>query len=659
MKKTGTLPTCSLCIFLAMLLVFYCFPVGAVSFSGAAVEESADGTAQLDPLSMGGAFEVTELREENVKHFRLPDGSFVAAQYDTAVHYKDALGAWADIDNTLSLRDGSYVAENGISVAFPKRTGQGVPLLTLSDGEHRFSFSLEESVRRVSATVENPEPTRAAGSSYAALSRLTALSSSIRYTDIVAGVDLEYVLHGDRIYENIILKDASADASYTFRLSMEGLALTPMEGELLLTDKESGESVFTVPASFMTEAATTRARGTDSVSTAVSYAVAYDGEDVLLTISADKDWLGASGRAYPVTVDPPVFTGGNEASEDTYVSSDAPSSVNGDSPVLIVGRYETGNGGTGESRALWRATTFPTLPVGSAIVSARLALDEYAYFADPDATGTPTVTASLLTASFTENETNYANAPASGIVLDYTTRPDETDGVRIWQWDISKAYIDWTSGGDNYGVCLSMYGNGKSYVHFVSSEASVEYGYVPTLAVAYRSTLGIDPLYGYTTISTPAGTAYLSDAEGSITLITPTVSASSALWDYTPTLIYRSQKGESFYLAEYEDGETVSSVVGGGFMMDFEECVSVVAVRNEEGVTERTYVVHTDADGTENYFEREGDTHILRKEGDAKVWFDEHTSTLHYDADGSSTQFGLGGKLLRRTDASGNALCFT
>ena len=54
-------------------------------------------------------YEILGRREENVKHFRLGDGSFVAVQYDAPVHYLDADGAWQGIDNRLA-EDGSEYA---------------------------------------------------------------------------------------------------------------------------------------------------------------------------------------------------------------------------------------------------------------------------------------------------------------------------------------------------------------------------------------------------------------------------------------------------------------------------------------------------------------------------------------------------------------------
>ena len=51
--------------------------------------------------------EMTELREEYVKHFRMDDGTYTAITYDEPVHYEDDNGEWQDIDNSL------YYNENG------------------------------------------------------------------------------------------------------------------------------------------------------------------------------------------------------------------------------------------------------------------------------------------------------------------------------------------------------------------------------------------------------------------------------------------------------------------------------------------------------------------------------------------------------------------
>ena len=76
-----------------------------------------EGTTEAetpDPTVLG---EITELREENVKHFRMDDGTYTAVAYDQPVHYEDANGTWQDIDNTLhyeaATRDTNAIYRTG------------------------------------------------------------------------------------------------------------------------------------------------------------------------------------------------------------------------------------------------------------------------------------------------------------------------------------------------------------------------------------------------------------------------------------------------------------------------------------------------------------------------------------------------------------------
>ena len=57
--------------------------------------------------------EITDLRGETVKHFRLSDGSFSAVSYETPVHYLTDDGNWEETDNTLSFDGSRYIAKAG------------------------------------------------------------------------------------------------------------------------------------------------------------------------------------------------------------------------------------------------------------------------------------------------------------------------------------------------------------------------------------------------------------------------------------------------------------------------------------------------------------------------------------------------------------------
>lgn len=91
-------------------------------------------------------FEDTSLREENVKHFRMKDGSYRVVVYDTPVHYLDDEGNWQEYDNTLHTIDRSgeatsYRVENGDSVRLFAAEADSEALLSVSKGEYALTIS--------------------------------------------------------------------------------------------------------------------------------------------------------------------------------------------------------------------------------------------------------------------------------------------------------------------------------------------------------------------------------------------------------------------------------------------------------------------------------------------------------------------------------------
>ena len=111
---------------LAFLMCFYMVPLSVYADVIEMLTDNSEDAVSIPPVSEETedlVFEVTELREQNVKHFRLPDGTFVAAQYKTAVHYLDDNGKWQDIDNSLS-ETGSEMSTPGGKVKFSKKETQ-------------------------------------------------------------------------------------------------------------------------------------------------------------------------------------------------------------------------------------------------------------------------------------------------------------------------------------------------------------------------------------------------------------------------------------------------------------------------------------------------------------------------------------------------------
>ena len=86
--------------------------------------------------------EETALRGEAEKHFRLSDGTYLAVQYARPVHLQTADGRWADLDNELTLRQGAYRADNGLTTAsFAQNLSNG-ELFTAGYRDYTVSLAL-------------------------------------------------------------------------------------------------------------------------------------------------------------------------------------------------------------------------------------------------------------------------------------------------------------------------------------------------------------------------------------------------------------------------------------------------------------------------------------------------------------------------------------
>ena len=86
--------------------------------------------------------EETALRGEAEKHFRLSDGTYLAVQYARPVHLQTADGQWADLDNELTLCQGAYQADNGLTTAsFAQNLSTG-ELFTAGYRDYTISMAL-------------------------------------------------------------------------------------------------------------------------------------------------------------------------------------------------------------------------------------------------------------------------------------------------------------------------------------------------------------------------------------------------------------------------------------------------------------------------------------------------------------------------------------
>lgn len=321
--------------------------------------------------------EIEDLRESNVKHFRLPDGSYQAIVYSQAVHRKDENGKWIDIDNHLNeeTKDGKTQYSTSDSRIKFVDNGKNYPSMILSEDIYSISMtfienSAPETQKLKKTTVESKKPLisnaeKREATTFYSLEEAKHITNktSIRYENFKNSADMEYVLVGNDVKENIILYSASDNYSYEFQLDLTGLIpLLNKDGSISLNDVNNGETKYSIPAPYMYDA-------TGNISHEVTYTIKeISSFSYSLTVCADQNWINSSERVFPITIDPTIQS--NAAAQDTYISASNPNTNYGTSEEIWI---------SSSNIAFIKINLPDTIPHGSTITQATLNVPFYYY----------------------------------------------------------------------------------------------------------------------------------------------------------------------------------------------------------------------------------------------------------------------------------------
>ncbi|MBO5109487.1 MAG: hypothetical protein J6D21_02110, partial [Clostridia bacterium] len=136
-----------LSVFLSVLMIVMSVPLTAFA---AAVTDNTSESVKLNT----DIIELTDKRTATSKTFRLDDGSYYVAEYDTEIHYLDENGLWQDIDNTLAA-SGSEFSTNNAKIKFAKKITGNETIFTLHDGNRKLTLSLNGALKKTDGVITN------------------------------------------------------------------------------------------------------------------------------------------------------------------------------------------------------------------------------------------------------------------------------------------------------------------------------------------------------------------------------------------------------------------------------------------------------------------------------------------------------------------------
>lgn len=461
--------------------------------------------------------EIVDRREENVKHFRMADGSVRAISYGCAVHRKDENGIWQDIDNRLySANDGTYsTVENRISFA---KDATGDNFLTLKENGYIISMgyitqevyglraetikvtnhpSREEQLASISTDANQDEK----------MEKMMMVDNKTRviYQNVQNGISLEYILQSNDVKENIIISAPQDDYVYKFTLQLEGLnAELLKDGSIILSDVSSGAEVYMIPCPYMVDA-------NGKKSTDVFYELELLKDNIyILTVKADSNWFNQTSRAFPVMIDPFIR---QRAHTDTYITATNPTLAPYSESTLWVGT----------NKITYIRPALNSIPQGSQVSFATLNVSYY--FHSNVTEGTLNVGVYQVKESWSSSLTwNYANNNMNNFGLSTTSVSTRTlrgdlgayaSSPQKQSFVITSVVNSWFNGSSNNGVALKRE-SGTLYdviLYSVNSGAT----YCPYFIIDYLEPKLVEGVYrlknayNYLYLTT-AGTYYLSGA---------------------------------------------------------------------------------------------------------------------------------------------------
>jgi len=615
--------------------------------------------------------ELEEKRTADSKHFLMSDQTVKAIIYNEPVHYLEN-GTWKDIDNTLEYEKAAesddvngYKTKSGpFDVKFAKKANSS-KLVTIKQDKYSLSWDLKNK-SKVSSLMNNAEIVKQKTSNDDVIEASVANTSQIvNYNNITDNTDLQYVVNGNGLKENIIVNDKSDEYKYSFEIKAVNLTLELQEDNSIIASAgDTGEIIYKIPSMYMIDKS---GAYSDDVSVSLSQ---KNKNKYTIEITANSQWINSEERLFPVIIDPQITTQQIKKNiYSTYVESGHSTTNHNGEIQMMVGKDSSG---AGKCRGFVKFT-LPSLNKGDMVIDATMYLVQH--YADYYASTTPDaqVNAYMVSQAWQEGTVTWANQPSyTSVALDYDFIK-KSDTKAMWkEWNITKAVKQWYEGtSSNYGIMLrstlenvSALADSCIYAYYYTESGATSTAY-PMIAISYRNNKGIESYWTYTTASVgSAGTASVNDYTGNLVYELPILSSNSEIAPLTLTGIFNNYCANEKYVT----GKNYSArtTIGRGFRLNIQQTVLPSSLYGLSGDAAKNYpYVYTDGDGTEHYMKKETENNktVYKDEDGLGIKLSlEPDKTATYqitDKAGNDYYFNIKGNLGFWEDTNGNRVTVT
>ena len=471
--------------------------------------------------------------------------------YNQSVHYLNE-GVYEDIDNTLSFDESTNSYENNANkfkIKLPKKIDDNKNFkLTLDD--YQIDWTIDN-INSSDITYSNEEITSNN------LKKLTKINQSVIYSNIQNGVDLEYVISGSKIKENIILNQYIENYSMVFNYKINNLELIQNDTGTYVFLNEQEDEIFSFESLFMYDS-------DDETSYEIEFIVTEVKKDEYrIEIIPSDDFL--SNATYPVIIDPTINSSNTSMSiQDTYVSKENQfTNYEGLSYLTVSGstssteyqgllRFDL------PSNIMDKQVTYATLSLTKSVKTIGRTLGLYKNIS-----------------TFSSGLVNWRTKPSSSTKMtDYHV----TGTSDVYLFNITKDVKDWINSGvesvPGYTIKdKEVYGAYNSVKSSENTLSSIK----PQIEIGYINPYGVKDYWTYQSQDAGlAGTGYVSDLTGNLNIIREDINFSTAKQSIGVTFVYSVNE------------EDVNIGYGNGWKTNYDIVVEYESSNDEYSVTDST-----------------------------------------------------------------------
>ncbi|QAA31078.1 DNRLRE domain-containing protein [Clostridium manihotivorum] len=481
---------------------------------------------------------------------------------------------------------------------------------------------------------------------------LKNITSQVNFQNVYDNTDLQYILNGSDIKENLIINKYNDNTSFSFNINTKNVTpiLQQDKSIIFFDSKDKSKKVFQIEAPYMYDKV-------NNSSDKIEVAINQSKNGYLLTLTPDKTWLSSSDRVYPVTIDPSMQTSLERSKiHDTFVGSlDTENKCK--NQYVRVG-LTPGNVGTCRTYIKF---DLPTLSTGDMITNAQLNLLQCS---DVSSVSSNQVNVHNVTQDFDASNLTWGTQPSYDSHIEALNMI--TSNQNQWvNWDVTSIVKQWFTTGNNYGIMLEQ-DNSSKHTAFWSSDMNDAFTSArPMISFNYINNSGIENYWTYHSQNVGrAGTSYINDYNGNLVFTHNDIDMSGSRMPVSINHVFNSN-----------DITTSNIGFGSGWRLNINQRLESQTINNTQ------YYKYTDEDGTKHYFQNSGSMPIndelnlglsLTKEGDGslsisdkknnKINFSSSTNDLNYikDANGNIITFTYGGtsssgvrNITKVTDGSG------